>query len=495
MRKKVVAALLFIACTGNVIGQNVVDGAFVYDLDGYITAALERSNEIKNAKSRYLSAYWDYRSYKASFLPSLNFQATIPEFQNSIVAEAKEGSVVYNPSNNIKESAKLSINQQVSFTGGTFSINSSIERFDNFLAKKNATTYKSLPISIAYSQNLFGINWLKWQKKIDPIRYEEARRNYLFQRESVILSAINYFFDLAIAQQNLQIAKTNLSNADTLYKISQGRYRLGSISESDLMQMELTKLNAESALSQRLLDLEDRQNKFRSYLGINEKKDIKLTAPSRVPNIILSYNEVLKQAKLNNPDIIRFNRQILEAERWLEENRKQTGFSAQLSAELGFNQNSYTLPDSYKGVKPSQTASIKISMPIIDWGNRRGKIKMAESNLDLVKGQVEQSEIDFEQNIYFRVMRFNMMGQKYQIASKADTIAQMRYKVTMNRFIAGKISVLDLNTALNEKDNANSNFVYTMKDFWWFYYELRRVALYDFEKGSKLETDYDSLIR
>lgn len=493
MRKKVVAALLFIACTGNVIGQNVVDGVFVYDLDGYITAALERSNEIKNAKSRYLSAYWDYRSYKASFLPSLNLRATLPEFKNTIDPYQDGGSVKYSPTNYITENLTLSIDQQVGFTGGKFSLESNIQRRDDFLAK--TTTYKSLPIAVAYSQNLFGINWLKWQKQIDPIRYEEARRNYLFQKESVILSAISYFFDLAIAQQNLQIAKTNLNNADTLYKISQGRYRLGSISESDLMQMELTKLNAESALSQRLLDLEDRQNKFRSYLGINEKKDIKLIVPSKIPNMVLSYDKVLEQARLNNPDIVRFNRQILEAERWLEENKKQTGFSASLNAKIGFNQNSFEFVDSYKGLKPSQTASITISMPILDWGNRRGKIKMAESNLDLVKGQVEQSEIDFEQNIYFRVMRFNMMGQKYQIASKADTIAHMRYKVTMNRFIAGKISVLDLNTALNEKDNANSNFVYTMKDFWWFYYELRRVALYDFEKGSKLETDYDSLIR
>jgi len=120
MRKKVVAALLFIACTGNVIGQNVVDGAFVYDLDGYITAALERSNEIKNAKSRYLSAYWDYRSYKASFLPSLNLRATLPEFKNTIDPYQDGGSVKYSPTNYITENLTLSIDQQVGFTGGKF---------------------------------------------------------------------------------------------------------------------------------------------------------------------------------------------------------------------------------------------------------------------------------------------------------------------------------------------------------------------------------------
>lgn len=493
VRRVILTIATVLASCANIYAQDDT-GTVQYDLEGYINAALERSNEVKNAKSRYLSAYWDYRSFKASFLPSLNLSATIPQISNTISpVQQGDGTFNYVPQNYFNERLSLSINQKVGITGGAFSIESNIERRDDFEAKIQ-TTYKALPIGITYSQNLFGVNWLKWQKRIDPLQYEESRRNYLFQRETAILSAINRFFDLAIAQQNLAIAKVNLKNADTLYKISQGRFRLGSISESDLMQMELSKLNAEMALSQRLVELEDTQNKFRSFLGISEKREMTLAVPKKVPDMILSFDKVLEQARQNNPDIVRFNRQVLEAERWLEENRRETGFTANLRATVGFNQNSLAYADAYKDLKPSQTASITISMPILDWGQRRGKIRMAESNLNLVKGQIEQSQIEFDQNIYLKVMRFNMMGQKYRIASKSDTIARIRYKVSMDRFIAGKISVLDLNTALAEKDNANSNYVYTMKDFWWYYYDLRRVSLYDFEKSRQLEADYESLV-
>lgn len=492
---KVASFFLILLVAGQVFGQKVESNVYVYNLDEYISAALERSNDAKNARNKFLSAYWDYRSFKASFLPSLNMRSTMPEFKNTIEPVTQgDGTVKYNPTNYLTEKLTLSIDQQVSFTGGRFSIESNIERRDDFVASIQ-TTYKSLPIGVTYTQNIFGVNWLKWQKRIDPIRFEEAKRNYLYQRESVILSAINNFFDLAIAQQNLEIAKKNLSNADTLYKISKGRYRLGSISESDVMQMELTLLNAEINYNQKVLDLEDRQNRFRSFLGISEKRDVRLVAPTKVPDFVLSFDNVITQARKNNPDIVRFERQILEAERWLEQNRRETGLTANLTATVGYNQNAFNIGDTYKELKPSQTASLTISMPILDWGNRRGKIKMAESNLDLVKGQVEQSEIDFDQNIYFKVMRFNMMGQKYKTAAKADTIAQLRYKVSMDRFIAGKISVLDLNTALSEKDAANNNFVYTMKDYWWNYFDIRRVALYDFEKDENLKADYDLLIR
>lgn len=477
------------------VAQNLASDYTEYTLEGYIDKALERSNDVKNAKSSYLSAYWEYRSFKSSFLPSLNLSARFPEYINTISpVQQNDGTFKYVPQNYFNEKLVLSIDQKVGLTGGTFSIESNLERRDDFEATIQ-TTYKALPIGITYWQNLFGVNWMKWQKRIDPLKYEEARRSYLYTRETAILTAINRFFDLAIAQQNLRVAKVNLKNADTLYTISKGRFKLGSISESDVMQMELSKLNAEMTLSQRLIELEDAQNKFRSFLGISEKRELRLVVPSRVPEMILSYDKVLEQARKNNPDIVRFNRQVLEAERWLEENRKETGFTANLKATVGFNQNALELTDTYKGIKPSQTASISISVPILDWGQRRGKIKMAQSNLDLVKGKVEQSQIEFDQNIFVKVMRFNQMGQKYRIASKSDTIAQLRYKVSMDRFIAGKISVLDLNVALSEKDNANSSYIYTLKDFWWYYFDLRRVALYDFEKSKGLEADYESLIR
>ncbi|WP_320052148.1 TolC family protein [uncultured Acetobacteroides sp.] len=496
MRRVTITLAIAVLCVKGLYGQKEENGnSHVYDLENYINAALELSNDVKNAKSSFLSSYWDYRSFKASFLPSLNLSGTIPKYVNTISpVQQNDGSVKYTPQNYFNETMTLSINQKVGLTGGNFSIESNLERNDDFEALVQKT-YKAQPIGITYQQNLFGVNWLKWQRRIDPLKYEEAKRNYLYKRETVILSAISKFFDLVIAQQDLRIAKVNLRNADTLYKISKGRFKLGSISESDVMQMELSKLNAESAYSQRLVDLEDAQNKFRSFLGISDKRELALVVPTKVPEMVLSYEKVLEHARKNNPDIVSFNRQLLEAERWLEENRRETGFTANLRASIGFNQNSIDLQGAYANVKPSQTAQVTISMPIIDWGQRRGKIKMAQSNLDLVKGKTEQSQIEFDQNIFVKVMRFNMMGQKYRIAAKSDTIAQIRYKVSMDRFIAGKISVLDLNTALSEKDNANSNFVNTLENFWWYYYDLRRVSLYDFEKGRELEADYESLIR
>jgi hypothetical protein len=67
--------------------------------------------------------------------------------------------------------------------------------------------------------------------------------------------------------------------------------------------------------------------------------------------------------------------------------------------------------------------------------------------------------------------------------------------VTKERFYIGKIDVLDLNVALGEKDAATRNYLSTMKNYWSYFYNIRRLTLFDFQKSIPLEEDFESLIR
>jgi hypothetical protein len=59
---------------------------------------------------------------------------------------------------------------------------------------------------------------------------------------------------------------------------------------------------------------------------------------------------------------------------------------------------------------------------------------MAESNRELVNATVNQAFVDFEQEVFLRVMEFNMLKSQLEIAQKADIIAEKRYEVTRERF-------------------------------------------------------------
>ena len=53
-------------------------------LDEVISAARERSVSALAAKSTFISSYWEYRSYQASRLPSLNLYGNLASFDRSL---------------------------------------------------------------------------------------------------------------------------------------------------------------------------------------------------------------------------------------------------------------------------------------------------------------------------------------------------------------------------------------------------------------------------
>ena len=102
-----------------------------------------------------------------------------------------------------------------------------IQRFDDF--DRERTIYNGRPFSIGIEQPLFGFNQLRWDKKIEPLRYQESQQQYLLDRERIAVDVTELYFDVLLAQVNLEMARFNLANNDTLYAIAQERAALGTV--------------------------------------------------------------------------------------------------------------------------------------------------------------------------------------------------------------------------------------------------------------------------
>ena len=274
--------------------------------------------------------------------------------------------------------------------------------------ERNANKYISAPLNVRLTQPLFRYNELKWQKKIEPLKYEEARKTYLSDVENVHMMAVQYFFNLALAQINREIAETNMQNADTLYQIARGRYNLGTIAEDELLQMELSYLNAGTAINESETNLRDRELKLRSFLGFNQSLRLELIIPSEVPDLEVEVAEVLKLAEENNPELIALERQLVEAQSSVAQAKAEKGLNANLTASYGLRDQDPLLDLAYDQPNQQQTIRVGFTLPILDWGLGRGRYKMAQSSEELTRMQVEQSRIDFEQNLLLDVQQFKI---------------------------------------------------------------------------------------
>jgi outer membrane protein TolC len=222
--------------------------------------------------------------------------------------------------------------------------------------------------------------------------------------------------------------------------------------------------------------------------------DIELVVPNEIPEVSIDMGRAIQEANANNPEVLNLQRQLIEAEQNVARARSQKGLQANLFALYGLSKNADDLGGVYVDPQDQQRLRVGFEFPILDWGLGKGKYRMAQSAEDVVKTNVLQSRSDFEQQIFLQVMQFNLQDDQLMIASKADTIADKRYEVTKQRFLIGRIDVLDLNVALEEKDVARRGYVQALRNYWDYFYGLRILTLYDWINDMKLEEDFNEIL-
>lgn len=455
-------------------------------LEQVIELARKQSPQAKLAYTQYRNKYWSYRTYRSNYRPQLLLRGTVPDLNSSITPITQpDGTDIFRKRSLASSSLDLSLSQNIGLTGGEFFISSQLQRIDVF-STPVYTSYLANPAIIGFRQPLLKFNSLKWDRRIEPLRYEESKRQFNEEMENVSVRASEVFFQLLVAQIRHKIEQQNVANTDTLFKISKGRYNLGKIAENDLLQIELSLMNAKNNLSQAQLDLDDAAQKLRNFLKMPGSERIVLVEPVLIPQFDVDPKTALEQAEKNRQDLVMLERQKIEAERDVARAKGENYLNADLFASYGLTQSSSVLPDLYIRPQDQQRAQLSFSMPILDWGRAKSMVRTAQANYDLVQTTTEQAEQNFRQDILLRVKELNIYRQKLAIAAKSDTIAQKRYDITVKRYMIGKIGITDLNIALNEKDAARLSFVQALRNFWNAYFEIRRKTLFDFERNTPI---------
>ncbi|HAX94701.1 MAG TPA: TolC family protein [Bacteroidales bacterium] len=463
-------------------------------LDDVMKLSEEQSPNALMAKNRFRASYWQYRTFKAEYRPSLTFTGTTPYYSTAFerVWNSTTETWNYKSTNVMRNLGSLALSQNIGFTGGTISLNSDLTLENDF--ERDSRNFITVPISIGLTQPLFRYNSLKWQKKTEPLRYSAAKQNYLSNIEGVHSQAVQYFFSLALAQSNKQIAEMNFANADTLYKIAQGRFDLGTIAENELLELQLTWLNTETQRREAEMILRDREIRLKSFLGFNENVKLELIIPTEIPELQVSPEEVLELARANNPEILQQQLTVMTAQSSVAQAKAEKGLNANLIASFGTRDQDPDFDLAYAQSNQQQNIRLGVTVPILDWGLGRGRYKMAVSNLELAQVTSDQALVDFEQNLILDVEQFNLQRAQVAVAAKSDTVAMRMYEVTKQRFLIGKIAILELNNADTKKDQNRRQYIQALQNYWSYYYNIRSLALYDFVNRKPLETEFEKLL-
>ena len=492
---RVVLALIILMINGQwsivngqssmVNGQSsIVNGQSVrLDLDRTIKLATDSSYAAKKYQSVYDASLFNYLSWQASRKVQISLEATPLEYERTMTRRymSQEDVDVYREQQMFYSQAGIQAVQPLEILGGSFYGSTQLGYMRTF-GDYSATQFMTVPISIGYRQELLGFNALKWNKKIEPLKLALAEKTLAYNTENASVVAVTKFFELALAQDVLRMSEEYLASCDTIYSIAERRYRIASISKAELSILELDKTNARNTLANARIARKKAMQELASYLGMDRDTNIELIIPSALANIQISADDAIGYARENNPEYLNAQQQTLEAQRDAERARIEKNLSLSIDASIGLNQVADNFADAYRRPYMQDMATVKLSIPLKDWGKRKNAYQAAKSLVEAAEQSALETARVTELDVLNSVNEFNERQAIVETSRQALTIAEDAYTTTMQRFIRAQANVNDLSLAQNHWQAARQNQISSLQNYWVAYYHLRSITLYDFQK-------------
>ncbi len=493
---KRIATILFTVMTAAV--ATAQDRTVTLDMRQVISIANDSSLMAFRYKNLYLSSYWEFRNYKANRLPSLGLSIEPVNYSRNLTKryDYVKNIDVYREQKSYSASTGLTLSQNFDPIGGTFFVETNTQYLRNF-GDSTYNQFTTIPIRIGYRNELFGYNGFKWDRRIEPLKYERAKLEYLYNSESVAATAVSYFFALATAQTQYDMAVEQSAACDSLLVIGERRYKIGSIKKNDLLSLRLDAVNARNSITTAEIARKRASLNLASFLGMPTDTDIKILLPGSPSLPVVDVDKALEMMHQNSYMIKEKMQAVAESEKELDRTNKTTRFNASVNASVGFNQAADNFADSYRDPMRQDIASLSLSIPLVDWKQGRGQRNIAKNNLSIANIDAQQKIIELEQDVIITTAELSSRHQLLASAEQALILANDMYKETRSLFQMGNGTVADLTNAQQKLLNAQNSYIQSMQNYWACYYELRKLTLYDFELGFSLSDkfDYDNLVK
>lgn len=483
--------LAMILFTGAVKGQ--VQQAL--SLEQALGLANKESLDAFRAKNRYAIDYWEFKAYKARLLPRVDFTTSPFTYNRSFIKryDDENNIDVYRLQQNLNSFAELSISQNIRLTGATVYARSSFNRLVSY-GNQTIENFNTNPILLGINQPIMAYNPLKWERETAALEFEKAKKEYIFQEQEINLKTVSLFFNWALKNTRLEIARENVENTSRLYEIGKKRYDLGSIEKDDLLNLELESFTAVTRLTQAEQELQAVMFDLKIFLNVEELFDFQPKLPEVISNVKIDLDQAVALAKDNNPDLLDAAIDKINAERDLDRVMKNNRFDFSINARYGLNQQANEFANAYTNFLDQQMVAVNFSIPLLDWGERKGNIQIARMARETAAIEIEQLQNDINRQILLAVNNFNLQHEQVIAALRAKNISSESYEITEKRFLSGNVDLLRLLNAREAWQRSAEQYVQSLQSYWRYYHEVQQLTLYDFFNEIPLEQDFEILL-
>ena len=481
--KKLYSSLVFVLFFPTCFVQ-----AVELDLSQAIRLACDSTLDAFRFRDLFLAQYWEYRNYKARRLPNLTLNLTPMQYNRDIVKRyiSETDMDVYRTQQSLYSYGNLSVTQNLDLTGGTFYVNSELGFFRHF-GQTVSNQFSSVPLRVGYSQDLLGYNPFKWEKRIEPVKYEHARKELVYNMEEIAVATVSYFFELALAEHGCEQAEMHKNICQRLYGEGQERWKQHALSATDLMDLELALTNAENELLASRNNKEKQESALSSFLNLPKREKVHARLPDDVPVEFIPEEKAMHYLLQNHPVYMAQRQNVLKARQEADKAKKERFIEADIDISVGFNQVAAEISQAYRQPMQQNMVSVGVTVPLVDWGVRRGKYKIAQSNLNVAENEARKEQQKTEEELAAMVRDYNVQVQIVRTSKRSVELAENILKEAVERFRLGKDDINNLFDCMMRKDEAGMNYVRALYSCWLTFYRIRQMTAYDFQQECPME--------
>ena len=456
-------------------------------LDDALNYSIENSPELKTALMNLRRYKFSLNAQRASLKSKFSLTLNPISYSRNRYFESRLSEWYTNES--FASSGTFSISQPILWTGATVSLNNKFGWQNNkssLAGGENDNSAYSNDLYLSVSQPLFRYNAIKLDLKNIELDYENAQINYALRRLTLENSITNQFYSVYTAQNNLEISKAELKDAEANFNIIKNKVDADLSTKDELYQAELNLATARSTVDNRVVSLENAKDDFKKILGIDIDTDIEIIAKVTAEPVSVDLGKAIANALSSRLELKQREISRTELDLQMKQIKETNSFNGELSLSIGIMGDNERLGDIYKTPTNNPRVSLSFNVPIFDWGERKARIKAQEIAIEMHNLETDEEKKAIEIAIRKSYRNLNNLLTQISIAEKSVKNAQLTYDLNAERYRNGELTGMEMNQFQTQLSNKKMSYVSTVIEYKKELLNMKILTLYDFENNKPI---------
>ena len=277
-----------------------------------------------------------------------------------------------------------------------------------------------------------------------------ARANQEIARRGLVVTITNDYYLLIVTQRAYATAEQNLTDSQRFLKIGQALEKGGEVANQDVIRLQLTVEQAQQALDDAKLAMEDAHLNLSVLLFPTFNQNYTVVDDLDVPPVLPSFDDVRAAARTNNPQIRAAEAAMQQAN--LNVGVARAAYLPSFTAEVdyGIEANTvalYSNPASFPEHRVPMLGyfgTYTMWLPVWDWGARHSRLQQAKDQRALAHLNLSFAQRNLLAQLYSLYNTANVAWAKLANLQNSMQLAARNLQLVRMQYQAGQAPVLNV---------------------------------------------------